>query len=543
MELVLKKLEQPEFPHFMLDYLRGGGNARDYFSAAPTLEGIKETAREMVQTHNVDKELLTALRLFNEKLGAREATIRNIESLKKKTTVVIATGQQPGLLTGSLFTIYKTIQALALCHHLNQNSETVYVPLFWTASDDQRLNEVDHLDLLGRQGRLHKLKLDFEAEAGTPFFHLKTRSEFLALIKQTLQDQLVETEFRADIIERVATAFRASENMAEWFSRLLGQFFFKYGLIIYDPAALPVARYARRLFQDNLERPELLHALTKGNGGRLRRDGYQPQVPPKTGKLPFFLFEGGKRQEITLRDGSFFLGSRRMSREQIAGIIEKSPQKVSPNVFLRPLAQQALFPVAGYVGGPSEVAYHAQLDRAYQEFDLVQPVIYPRWQLFIEEAKASRIINRYRLTWEQLKEEPHRIIYQIVKNNQGAEIEERWRNWQRELRSHINKLPPLMGASLPNWEQKVQAFARKAEAESTRLYQNGWNEIRKRESKTGEDLEYAHNAFFPYNIPAERIFNIFPLLVKYGPDFLDELLTELKQIKGDTGGFLVKIEG
>ena len=39
------------------------------------------------------------------------------------------------------------------------------------------------------------------------------------------------------------------------------------------------------------------------------------------------------------------------------------------SALLRPLLQDRLLPTAAYVGGPAEIAYHAQIGPAYAAFD------------------------------------------------------------------------------------------------------------------------------------------------------------------------------
>jgi uncharacterized protein YllA (UPF0747 family) len=65
-----------------------------------------------------------------------------------------------------------------------------------------------------------------------------------------------------------------------------------------------------------------------------------------------------------------------------------APEEFSPNVLLRPLYQDLLFPTAAYVAGPGEVAYFAQLRPVYERFELPMPVVYPRKSVTLVNARA-----------------------------------------------------------------------------------------------------------------------------------------------------------
>src|SRR3977135_992287 len=50
--------------------------------------------------------------------------------------LAITTGQQPGLFTGPLYTVYKALSAVALAQRLERERGVPVVPVFWGAGDD-----------------------------------------------------------------------------------------------------------------------------------------------------------------------------------------------------------------------------------------------------------------------------------------------------------------------------------------------------------------------------------------------------------------------
>ena len=79
------------------------------------------------------------------------------------------------------------------------------------------------------------------------------------------------------------------------------------------------------------------------------------------------------------------------------------PERFSPNVLLRPIVQDALFPTVAYVAGPNELAYLGQLREVYEHFGLPMPLMYPRATATLVDSAAVRFINRYDVPLESLQ--------------------------------------------------------------------------------------------------------------------------------------------
>ena len=88
---------------------------------------------------------------INKRFGCSEITIKNCESLKDRETLVVIGGQQPGLLTGPVFIIYKIFSIIKLARHLSDFLNLKVVPVFWNASDDSNFSQVNNTFLLDRE--------------------------------------------------------------------------------------------------------------------------------------------------------------------------------------------------------------------------------------------------------------------------------------------------------------------------------------------------------------------------------------------------------
>jgi uncharacterized protein YllA (UPF0747 family) len=56
----------------------------------------------------------------------------------------VTTGQQPGLLTGPLYGVYKALSAVALARAASARVAKDVVPVFWVAGDDHDFAEGNH---------------------------------------------------------------------------------------------------------------------------------------------------------------------------------------------------------------------------------------------------------------------------------------------------------------------------------------------------------------------------------------------------------------
>ena len=54
----------------------------------------------------------------------------NVERLFSENALCVTSGQQPGILTGPLYTVYKALSAAALARHLEGRLDRPVVPVF-----------------------------------------------------------------------------------------------------------------------------------------------------------------------------------------------------------------------------------------------------------------------------------------------------------------------------------------------------------------------------------------------------------------------------
>src|SRR2546428_10374856 len=149
------------------------------------------------------------------------------DKLASGEVLAVTTGQQPGLFTGPLYTIYKALSVIALARRLERDRGVRVVPVFWVAGDDHDFAEANHATFLNPGGALARIVLR-ERPAEAPLLPLARErggDEIRAALEQ-LKAGTPDTEFKTDVLRWLATAYPPAATLgdacAEALNALLG---------------------------------------------------------------------------------------------------------------------------------------------------------------------------------------------------------------------------------------------------------------------------------------------------------------------------------
>src|ERR1043166_4152244 len=133
----------PQQSKLFLDYLRDPAALRRFYPEAVQHHSDLAARRDHVlASYQTDRaSLCAALERMNINWGASEKTLQHIARLSEPDCIAIVTGQQAGLFSGPLYTIYKALSAIKLAECLTQRGVKA-VPIFWIASEDHDFEEV-----------------------------------------------------------------------------------------------------------------------------------------------------------------------------------------------------------------------------------------------------------------------------------------------------------------------------------------------------------------------------------------------------------------
>jgi bacillithiol synthase len=510
-------------PHHLLrDVASNDARSRDIFGTSPAQ--LAEHLTDVHQRYRTRREDVSmALRRMHARLGASAATLANLDCLARPHTFVVIGGQQPGLLTGPLYTLYKAISIIKLAADLRRQFPYDFVPLFWNASDDHDWAEVNHTYLPDGTGQLQRIEYPLEA-------HFEGRSVgeiplergallVIARLAEVLRGQGFVDDLQALLLETA----EVSATFGEWFSRLMLNLFHQHGLIIVDPGLPELKRLAIPIFEQALETPQVPSQLANEAGDALEARGYRRQLHKDPDLCSFFIREGGRREAVRHSRGSFRVGSRTYTKAELKAILHDSPERFSPNALLRPVMSEFLFPTAAFIGGAGELNYFAQTRRIYEYFDVPMPVPFLRLGCTLIEPPIARILDKYQLPPLTLRH-PDRVLTDWIRARADIASPALWQRLREEVYRPLAELKGAVRTIDPTLETSLEGTLNYMLCRIGKFERKLIRHLKKTEQVTAQQLRRAGMALFPERGLQERMGNGLAYLSRYGMDLLDELL-------------------
>jgi bacillithiol synthase len=374
---------------------------RRWYPADPFTMDWARRAPSLSTEHR--ERLADALKAEAVGFGAGEAALANIERLRNGAAAVVS-GQQVGLFGGPLLTLLKAATAIRKAADATRESGREHVPVFWLASEDHDLAEVDQVSLLTKTS-VETLKLGLSAAKPLPVGAMPLGEDAARLAAEL--ERASELLGWAPVCDLLRECYTPEATLAEGFGKLLTRVFAAQGLVVLDAASrefhalgAPVLRYA-------LEHAEELEAALIGRSKELEAAGYHAQVLVVVGHSLLFLVDAESGARLPLRrngDGAWKAGSRSYTTAELLAILETEPERLSPNALLRPVFQDLILPTAAYVGGPAEIAYFAQSAVVYEQvLGRVTPVL-PRLSATLVEPAIATVMAQHEVQLPQVFE-------------------------------------------------------------------------------------------------------------------------------------------
>ncbi|NOZ56583.1 MAG: bacillithiol biosynthesis cysteine-adding enzyme BshC, partial [Calditrichaeota bacterium] len=451
----------------------------------------------------------------NRAFGMGSRTLENIDALRETDTVAAVTGQQMGYLGGPLFVVYKALTATVLAEQIESATGLRCVPVFYFVSEDHDFEEVRHARILDRNFDLRVLSLP-EDRSRVPISARALPQKVLDDL-ELLSSLLPETEFTGELLELLRQSYTPGATLNQAFGKWAANWLSDLGVVFLDPSDPELKRLALDLFLRELEeRSPSSQALEKRNS-ELEQAGFERQIHTRGGRLNFFYLEG-ERHTIFDEGERISIPSleRTFSRREFAEHLEAAPEKISPNVVLRPLFQDALVPTAVYVGGPGEIAYYAQLSAVYEAFGGKMAVIWPRPGFTLLEPAVRRYLEKLGVEPTQIWEKGPQLASELAQQALPKELTEALRQLQKALDTHwaevvrhSTEIDPTLKGYLEGAKGRILKTLNDSEKKIAAA-QRRKDEVRSRQVKA------VINSVAPFNTPQERVLGVLPFLAKHG---------------------------
>ena len=387
-------LSYSAIPHtsaLFADYLHHFDKVRSFYSRPPfDRSWAKDEVGRLKYDQQRRERVAAILERQNRAWGASKETLDNIARLRAGASVVV-TGQQVTLFGGPLFSLYKALTAIKLATEFTQ-AGTDCVPVFWLATEDHDLEEVNHVTALASDHSLRQFATTAHGREGAPVAEVRFGSDIEALVAQA-----AEALGESEIVDFLRQSYRPGESFGSAFAKLFSRFFRHSGVILLDAADPELHQVAGSVYRAAaVGAAELDDALLRRNK-QLEAAGYHVQVHVTPESTLLFAMRDGARVPVHRANGNYDIAGEKLSQQELVARIASEPQHFSANVLLRPVVQDYLLPTIAYVGGPAEVAYFAQAGVVYEELlGRITPVL-PRFAATLVEPRIKRLLDRYEI--------------------------------------------------------------------------------------------------------------------------------------------------
>ena len=397
--------ETGRFSPLFLDYINKKEDLQPFYNAYPNIANFGKIITERTFSEEKRTSLVQVLHAEYGQLRITDAVDFNIHSLQNERTFTVTTGHQLNIFTGPLYFIYKIASVVNTCRELKKAyPEYHFVPVYWMASEDHDLAEINHFNLFGK-------KHSWETLQKGPVGKIKPHS---------LME--VMDELDGHDISLFEKAYLDHENLADSVRYYVNGLFGDQGVVVVDADSPILKGHFSSVINEELTKHSA-HSLVGDVSEKLKTMGYSDQAFSR--EINFFYMENGLRERI-VKEGDFYKvlnTDLSFSLEEIQNLIESNPEKFSPNVILRPLYQETILPNLAYIGGPAEVAYWLQLKGVFDHYNTPFPIIMPRNFAMLINKGLDKKIEKLKIKNSDLFKSKQTLQENYLRNHGSVDLE------------------------------------------------------------------------------------------------------------------------
>lgn len=517
----------PGYRSLAIDYVFNYSKVASFFAGDPKdraawADAIRRTQAAERRRKDIAGIVAAQQERRGSPLRAREAA----QSLADRATVAIITGQQAGLFGGPLYTLLKAICAIKLAERVSREHQVRAVPVFWIEGEDHDWDEVRSCTVLN--DALAPCTVALPAElmlAQAPVSSVRLDDSVSAAIDE-LGRTLPATEFRDELARSLREIYAPGSGMADAFGRWIEHVLGERGLVVYDASDPDSKALASSIFSKELSTPGETGRIAARAGAELGALGYRAQVQPSDESPALFLLDGG-REPIRATNGRLIAGDHSYTPDELARQAADFPSGFSPNVLLRPIVQDAIFPAICYIAGPSELAYLGQLRGVYERFGVPMPLVQPRQTATLVDAGAFRFLTKHQIPLESFQPQDDAALNELVKAQLPVAIDQAFDAATRALESTMAALIGTMPALDPTLEGAAKSTLGKMQHDLGALHGKIIQAAKRRDETLRRQFARTRALTFPAGQPQERAIGFVSFLNQYGPALVERLMAEL----------------
>ena len=519
------------FLPLICDYLDEKENVKPFYNRFSNLENFGKQIEEKAASfnnrsngkENIRTTLVKVLEKQYEQLETSEATRDNIQALSQENTFTITTGHQLNLFTGPLYFLYKIISAVNLTIELKETyPDYNFVPVYWMATEDHDFEEINFFNLHGKKFQWNPAE---SSKTGGAVGEIPT--EGLEDVFNLFSSEVGSSKNAGRLKDLFQNAYLKHSNLTDATRYLANELFGREGLVIVDGHHPELKSFFIPYMKEELL-SQKSHEITQSKAEALAKLGYKVQVNPR--EINLFYLEEGLRERIKERDGKYFVHDTEISwsREEMLSLLEKAPEKFSPNVMLRPLYEEVILPNLCYIGGGGELAYWFELKDYFEAVNVPFPILLLRNSALIQTRKQDDKRRKLNISNKELFLKQHELINKKVRQISNIDID--FSPQKEHLVQQFQQLYELA-------EKTDKSFLNAVKAQEVKQLK-GLDHLEKRLLKAQKRklqdevsrITEIQDQLFPNMGLQERHFNFAEYYLEYGENFIAELFRELKPL-------------
>jgi bacillithiol biosynthesis cysteine-adding enzyme BshC len=458
--------------------------------------------------------------------GAPAQALKAAAQLRDPRAIAIVTGQQAALFGGPMFTLLKAITAIRLADQVRAEHGVPAVPIFWIEGEDHDWDEVKTCGVLDSDLNVCRVSLGDPPGAHHTAVARVRLDESAAGAIAELGNLLQRTEFTTPLLDSLKQAYQPGAGMAEAFGRWLELTIGSRGLVVYDASDAAAKPIVAEVFARELETAGTTARLAAEAGDTLEAAGYHVQASLQPDTVALFYLNSG-RDAIRRTSDGFVVGDRTQTADGLVDQARTHPERFSPNVLLRPLVQDTLFPTACYVAGPNELSYLAQLRGVYEAFGLPMPLLYQRATATVVDANTMKFLTRHEFPFEALRAQDEAALNELLESQLPASVEASLQDAARAVEDRVGRLAQEVAQVDPTLEGAARSTLTRMQDDLKKLHGKVIQAAKRKDDTLRRQYHHAQSLAFPGGHPQEREVGFIAFLNKYGPSLVDRLSEEI----------------
>jgi bacillithiol synthase len=513
----------PHSTRLFTDFLEYSPKVEAFYPRPPQFsEWRNEESSNIHYPDSRRRQIADILERQNKSWDVAPQTFANLDRLRKGAAAVV-TGQQVGLFSGPTFAIYKALTAVKLAEEATAAGVDA-VPVFWLATSDHDLAEVNHVSIPGPSG-LEVLTTPSHGVEGSPVSAVRLDDEIMPVVEQAanLLGESEATQFLRD-------SYRPGESLGTAFARLCARLFAEWGVILLDASDPEPHRVAAPIYRTAIERSDEIVSALLARGQALESAGYHQQVKVTSSSVLLFALQNGARVPLHRRGNGgtaeFMIGGEGragISQDELLSRIESAPEQFSPNVLLRPVVQDYLLPTLAYTGGAAETAYFAQVGAVYRlVLGRVTPIV-PRFSATLVEPKMQRLLERHGIAVHDVFSGPDTLRQQLATRSLPQDLQAAFDVANKSMEANLATIREKLAKLDPTLVDAAQNAGSKMHYQLERLYTQAARAEARQGDVIGRHAQTLSQAIYPNKELQERGIAGIYYVARYGRDLLRQI--------------------